>query len=407
MKNFLLVFSAVILVILICVALAFAAPLRADVYDFVMLYTSNLGVIYRVPIYNTPAIEALTIAHTQANPADFHLFPYPYPPWYSLSTFYLGYLPPKVATNAWMFINIAMLAAAILLLSADWKPRQRLLALLAGLGFIPAIGLVVVGQYTAPVFLGAALFYYAAQRRDAPLTALGLLLMTFKPHIGMILFAAGFLWLVFHALPADSQIFHFFRRENLEISERVTSLRALQLTLLGGLLLAALGFLADPAWPLTYPKSLLSYSTVPGVASRDLSASFSVALIKMLLGHPSAFWSYWLSLALIILMLAIFWHRNIFSTPDTLIAAAAILTLLGDPYMFNYDYILLLIPLFILLPVNHSIAAQIILGCVYLLPWLVLLTGVGGNILLNLAGVVIFGLLVWRKRAVRIKQLSV
>ncbi len=376
MKRFLLIFFGLLIVIGLSIALALLLPPRAETYDFVMLYTADLGILNRVPIYDTPALQALTIAKTAAEAGKFTLFPYPYPPWFALSTFYLAWLPPRVAANAWLFLNIAMLVTAIALLTRGWKPMQRILALLAGLLFIPSLGLVVVGQYSMPVLLGAALFYDSARRQDAPLSALGLLLVTFKPHIGVIMFGAGFLWLLFHKTP--------FAR------------RALWMTIGGGLAFVTLGFLADPAWPLTYIKALLGYSTIPGVENRDLTASFSVAIVKMLMGRSITSWAYLLSLALIIFLAILFWRKGIFSSPASLVMAAAIMTLLGDPYMFNYDYILMLIPLFVLFAQSKSIVERVILGGVYFVPWLTLAVGVGGNILLNLAALVMLGMLVFK-----------
>jgi hypothetical protein len=375
MKKYLLILSGMLIVIAISIAVAFFLPPRADEYDFVMLYTSALGVIYRVPIYNTSAIQTLTLAHTQAAP-NFQLFPYPYPPWYTLSTFYLGFLPPKVAANAWLLLNIAMLVTAIGLLTSGWKPLWRILAILAGLLFVPALGLLVVGQYSMPVLLGAALFYYAARREDASLTALGLLLMTFKPHIGIFLFPAGFLWLVFAKTP--------FAR------------RALWMTIFGGLFLATLGFLADPAWPRTYLQALTGYRAIPGVSSCEKCASLSVLLVRLVSGHSNMLQGAGVSLVLALGLGGwLVWRRRaLFAEPASLMALSATVTLLIDPYLLNYDYILLLIPLAMLAGKRRALW----LGLAYLLPWGTLIMGRDWNIFITLAGILVFGLLVWRKQ---------
>ena len=185
-----------LLVVAVSMGLALILPQREAVLDFVTLYSANLGVVQRVPIYDTPALTNLMIAQLNL-PADFPLFPHPYPPWYALSTFFLSWLPPQKAVNAWMLLNIAMLITCAILWTIKWKPVARILAMLATLMFIPALGLIVVGQYSAPVLLGATLFFYSVRREDAPLTVLSLLLMTFKPHLGLFLFPACFLWLAF------------------------------------------------------------------------------------------------------------------------------------------------------------------------------------------------------------------
>jgi hypothetical protein len=215
--------------------------------------------------------------------------------------------------------------------------------------FIPSLGLIVVGQYSAPVLLGAALFLYAARREDAPLTAVGLLLMTFKPHIGLFLLPGGFLWLLF-------QRTSFSRR-------------AIGLALGGGIILAVLGFLADPAWPVTYVRSLVSYTTVPGVANRDLSASFSAFLVKLVLGYGSGFWATIVSGVLIVVMLVLFWRFKVFTNLETLVVGCALMTLLGDPYMFNYDYVLMLLPLICLASGAQSLFQRVAVGLAYFAPW--------------------------------------
>jgi hypothetical protein len=348
MKRYAWITGGVLLVIALALGLAIVLPQRI-VSDYIMLYSASLGIIHHVPLYDNAAIINLTIAQLQLG-KDFTVFPYPYPPWYALSVFYLAFLPPGKAANAWMLLNIAMLLTAAILLTEKWKPIPRILAALAVALFIPSIGLVVVGQYSAPVLLGAALFIYAARREDAPLTALGLLLMTFKPHIGLFLLPAGFFWLVFQKTP--------FAR------------RAIWMALGGGLVLVALGFLADPAWPLAYVRSLISYTTVKGVANRDLTASFSALLVKMVLGYGSAVWATWLSVVLIAVMLVLFWRFKVFATLETLMVGCALMTLLGDPYMFNYDYVLMILPLAYLAGHAKSLFQRLIVGVAYLLPWL-------------------------------------
>jgi hypothetical protein len=373
MKRYAWVAGGVLLVIALALGLALALPPRDAIYDFIMLYTASLGIIHHTPLYDNAALANLTI--TQLNLSrNFTLFPYPYPPWYALSFFYLGFLPLARAVNAWMLLNIAMLLSATILLTQQCKPIPRILAILAALLFIPSLGLMVVGQYSAPVLLGAALFLYAVRREDAPLTALGLLLMTFKPHLGLFLLPAGFFWLVLQKTP--------YAR------------RAVWMMLGGGLLLVALGFLADPAWPLTYLGSLMRYTTIQGVTDLGLSAGFSAMLVKIALGYGSSFWSTCLSVVFIIVMLILFWRFKVFKNPGTLIAGCVLLTLLGDPYLLNYDYILMLLPLAYLLGQAKSIWKRVFLALAYFLPWLSL-SGLerGANIFYAVAAIFLVAIL--------------
>ena len=378
MKRYAWIAGGALLVVALALGLALLLPPRETLYDFIMLYSACLGIIHHTPLYDNAAIIHLTITQLRlAN--DFTVFPYPYPPWYALSLFYLAFLPLGKAATAWMLLNAAMLLTSAVLLTAKWKPIPRVLALLAALLFIPSIGLMVVGQYSAPVLLGAALFMYAARREDAPLTALGLLLMTFKPHIGLFLLPAGFLWLLFQKTP--------FAR------------RAVWTTLGGGLALAALGFLADPAWPLTYVRSLMSYSTIQGVTDLGLSAGFSAMLVKLFFGQGSFFWSACLSVALIAGILVIFWRFKVFTQLETLVVGCVLLTLLGDPYLLNYDYVLMLLPLAYLVRQAKSFVPRLILVVVYLLPWLNLTSlERGANIFYAVAAILLAGVLVQKAK---------
>lgn len=372
MKRFGLIAGGVIFFIGLAIGLALLLPQRHNIYDFVVLYAASLGVLNHVPIYNTIALQTLLETHIGAAPGTIGLFPYPYPPWYALSTVYLGLLRPQMAVNVWLILNIAMLVTSTLLLTDGWKPLHRILTTLAGLIFVPALGLLVVGQYSAPVLLGAALFVYAARREDAPLTALGLLLTTFKPHLGLLLFLAGFLWLVFQK--------SFFAR------------RALWQVVIGGLVLATLGFIADPAWPLTYIQSLLSYRDLPGVSSCGLCASLSVLIVKVATGHSDTLQAAWVSLILAASLGAwLLWRKTAFlKAPAALMALSALLTLLIDPYLLNYDYVLLLLPLIILTEKRYAGW----LALAYCLPWGALIFGREANFLITLAGVLVLGLLI-------------
>ncbi len=375
MKRFVRIIAAILLVIGLAVSLAVFLPQRENIYDFIMLYAASLGIINRVPIYDNPAIRNLIITTTGAS-GNFTLFPYPYPPWYALSTFYLGFLPLYEAANAWMLLNIAMLVCSVFLLTDGCKPIYRLVITLAALIFVPALGLIVVGQYSAPVLLGAALFIYAARRQDALLTALGLLLTTFKPHIGFLLLPAGFLWLI--------------------LQKTAFGRRAVWISIGGGLTLAALGFLADPAWPLTYLRSLMTYSTLPGVAGRELSASFPVLLLKIFLGESSTPWIAGLSLVIAVFMGLLFWRFRVFANIETLVAGCTLMTLLADPYLFNYDYVLLLLPLIYLAGQPTSLKTRMLLAAAYFLPWISLILARSANIFCALAAIVLSVILVLR-----------
>lgn len=367
MLTFLGIAAAAVAFIL---AAAYFVPLPvAYNQDFSVMYFTNKGLINGIPIYTYPA--QLEYVKSLTRP-DFTFFPFPYPPWYSLATIYIGLLPLQVAARAWFFMNIGMISLSVWLLTPGWKVIARILAAFAAIMFIPAFGLLMVGQYTAPVLLGSALFVFAARQRSSFLAALALILMTFKPHIGAILFLAGFAWLIF---------------------ERSTfSRRALSFTILGGLLVAGLGFFADPAWPLMYFQSLARYRDIPGVQTCGLCASLPVALLKLFTGQSSTLAAVAPGLILALALAALlFWrYRRQPLDAALLVSLAAVTTLLVDPYLLNYDYLLLLVPLIWL--VQHERLAVV----PYLIPWAALTLGRDGNMLLALAGIMTFILILRR-----------
>lgn len=351
-------------------AFSFFAPLSIPyLQDFSVAYFTDKGLLNGIAIYDYPAQLAFVKALT--TPA-FTFHPYPYPPWYALATLYLGLLPIQAAARLWFLLNLAMLAGSAWLLTPGFKPVLRILGILATVLFIPAFGVLIVGQYSAPVLLGAALFAPAVRRKSSFWTASALLLMTFKPHIGGLLFLAGFFWLAFEKGP--------FAR------------RALWYTLAGALLLAALGFLADPRWPLTYLQSLGRYRDIPGVQTCGLCASLSVALVRLATGQSNTLAAAGLSLVLALgLGVLLAWRFRVwFGQPPALMALVGVLTLLVDPYLLNYDYILLLLALFWL------VTREWLVWPVYLLPWGALVLGRDGNIVLALAGIVTFILILRR-----------
>jgi len=392
MKRFFTLFALLLATLGVILAVSFFAPLPIPFYqDFSVMYFTNQGLLNGIQIYDYPA--QLAFVKTQT-PVSFTFHPYPYPPWYALATLYLGGLPIQVAARVWFFLNLALIGGAAWLLTPRWKAIPQILGIFAAIMFIPAFGLLIVGQYSAPVLFGAALFAWSARKQSVGWTAVALLLITFKPHIGGILFLAGFGWLIYARryergkpqFTENDPLLAGFRQAQPSASVKRYAQRAIWLTLLGGVVLAGLGFLADPAWPLTYLQSLGRYRDLPGVQTCGLCASLSVALVRVVTGQSQTGMAAWVSLALAAGVGALlFWRfRAHLQEAAALTALAATVTLLIDPYLLNYDYILLLIPLFWLARKPRFAAL------VYFIPWAALALGREGNMLLALAGLVTF-----------------
>jgi hypothetical protein len=408
MKRLLTLLTLLLATAGVILAVSYFAPLPIPYYqDFSVMYFTNQGLLNGIPIYAYPAqlefVKTLT-------PASFIFHPYPYPPWYALATVYLGLLPIQVAARMWFLLNLAMIGVSAWLLTPGWKPVPRLLGTFAAIMFIPAFGLLIVGQYSAPVLLGAALFIWSARKKSALWTAVALLLMTFKPHIGGILFLAGFGWLLYQCrceravsgergnpqlaneVPLNGRLLRAKNALAMTSFATIYARRAIWLTILGGVVLAGIGFLADPAWPLTYLQSLGRYRDIPGVQTCGLCASLSVALVRVATGQSQTGMAAWVSLVLAAGMGSLlFWRYRIYLKDATaLTALSAILTLLLDPYLLNYDYILLLIPLFWL------VRRERLAALAYFIPWAALALGRDGNSLLPVAALLLLTIL-WKK----------
>lgn len=359
----------------VLLAIAFLAPLPVPYnQDFSVLYFSDKALLNGIPLYNYPAQVEWVRAQTRP---DFEFHPYPYPPWYALATLPIAFLPIAVGARVWFLLNLTMLAALVWLLT----PRRRarvwlLLGILAAVLFIPAFGLLIVGQYSAPVLLGTGLFAWAARRNSPWGLAAALGLMTFKPHIGLFLALAGFGWLILR------------RRETF-------ARQAMLLTFLLAVFLAAVGLLADVRWPLTYLDSLLRYRDIPGVQSCGLCASLPVGLMRFVTGQSDTGQAAIVSVFMGLGLLGLFsWRfRARLAEADLLMSLAVVFTLLVDPYLLNYDYILLLFPLAILSGQVRSLPGRAVLLAAYLLPWVALAFGREGNPLLAVSTLLALALL--------------
>jgi hypothetical protein len=402
MKRIFTILALIVVAAGAILAVSFFAPLPIPYYqDFSVMYFTNKGLLNGIHIYDYPAQLAFVKTLT---PSGFTFHPYPYPPWYALATVYLGLLPMQAAARMWFLLNLAMIGGAAWLLTPNWKAIPRILGAFAAIMFIPAFGLLIVGQYSVPVLLGAALFLWSTRKKSPAWTAVALLLMTFKPHIGGILFLAGFGWLIYvcHCeraafqrawqSPIEQEIASP-SGEHRRLAMTLFARRALWLTIFGGVLLAGIGFLADPAWPLTYLQSLGRYRDIPGVQTCGLCASLSVVLVRVASGQSNTEIAAWVSLVLAAgVGILLFWrYRPYLKDSAALMVLSAILTLLLDPYLLNYDYILLLIPLFWL------VRKERLTALVYFIPWAALALGRDGNLLLPAAAILLL-IILWKKR---------
>lgn len=386
MKRPILFLLSSFLLIIIMILVAFRVPHSLPTNsDFNAVYTASVALMRGAPIYDIPAVKAVAAEALGVPVEKFFLAPFPYPPWYALSTFYLGLLPIQQAALLWFEINLVLVFLSIWFLTDGWNGRLRLIAFPLGLFFIPVIGALSVGQNVFPVLLGGSMLVYALRKENVALVTLGSVLVTYKPHIGALILLSA-LW----RLIAGRSDF---------------GRRATRSILLAGVFLFFIGFLADPAWHIRYPQMLL------GITSVNYGSESTGALCSNCTSLPVLF-SRWffdgtlltaalVALTLLIILSAlIFQARSRFSKePALLLNLALVSTLLVSPYLFNYDFVLLLIPFAILLDKKYGVVQNVVVILCYLIPTLAIaIYGRDGNITLNVVTIVITFLLFARTR---------
>jgi len=380
-RNIIFLLSTLLLIaIMLAVALYVPNSLPAG-SDFSALYNTDLALVNRIPIYDLPRVEAFASERSGIPPENFFLARFPYPPWYALSTFYLGLLAAQAAAALWFELNLVMLFLSVWFLTDGWSGRLRLIAFPLALFFLPVLGALAVGQYDFPVLLGTSLLVYSLRKENIALTTLGAILLTFKPHVGALILLSALGWL----LGSRSS---FGRRV----------IRAL---VIAGIFLFAVGFLADPAWITSYPKMLLNYQSEGNVTTCSECVSLPVWLSRWFLDGSLAS-AMWLALALLVLFSILFYFlRSSFRSHELLLSAVTLVTLLVSPYLYNYDFLLLLVPFAVLFNRGDLIQKVIVFIC-YLIPtFLIIFYGRAGNISLLLVTIVIAVLLYVRIRRPR------
>ena len=372
---FLLSFFMISIIIL---AVALYVPNSLPVHsDFSAIYNTNLALVNGVPIYDLPAVETIAVEASGIAPDKFFLARFPYPPWYALSTFYLGLLPAQAAGTLWFELNLVMLFLSIWLLTDGWHPRLRLIAFPLALFFLPVLGALSVGQYDFPVFLGASLLIYSLRKENLALTTVGAVLLTFKPHIGVLILLSVLIYLF--------------------VSKNSFGRRALRSILMAGIFLFMIGFVADPAWPVSYPKMLLNYQAEGNVTDCSECASLPVWLSRWFFDGSLVKAALIASELLIVLVVVFSVKLNVrLKSPELLITFTLLITLLISPYLYNYDFILLLVPFAILIK-GGDIVQKIIVVICYLVPtFAIAFLGRAGNLSLIAVTIVITALLYLR-----------
>ena len=379
MKRVVLITLVVITIASIMLAVALNVPTSLPAHsDFSALYNTDLALVHRVPIYDLERVEALAVQSAGVPPEKFFLARFPYPPWFALSTFYLGWMPAKAAATLWFELNLVMLFFSIGLLTDGWPSQWRLTAFPLALFFLPVLGALSVGQYDFPVLLGTSLLIYALRRENILLTVLGIILLTFKPHVGALVLLTALGWVTYYKRQFGRRLIWSF--------------------LSAAVLLFLAGFIADPVWIVSYPRMLLSYQNEGNVSGCSECASLPVFLSRWFF-DGSLTNAVWITVIILLVLLILFYLiRSLLQSHELVLSAAFLITLLVSPYLYNYDFLLLLVPFAVLVPQSTMVEKIILLAC-YLLPtFALLLYGREGNISLIIVSAVMLALLYARAK---------
>jgi hypothetical protein len=373
MKRLAILLLSSLLLVIILLAIAIHYPIPLDPYlDFQVLYRADSGILHGIALYDQ-AGQAQRVADELGVSLDQVLvLPFPYPPWYAVFTLPLALLRIDIAVRMWFLLNIAMLLASVWLLTDGWEPRKRLYSFLAAFFFLPVFGALVVGQYVFPTILGMASIIHALKHKNPALLALGMALITFKPHIGIFLLLA----VLVHLL---------LRRDDF-------GRRAFRWTAIAGALLLLVGFIADKAWIVTYPQSLFNFKNIseceicvslPLTVGRRFGLGFDQSM-------PVA--------AVLLLALIGLWIGSRYGRGDqAFVAFFVCVPLLVIPYLLNYDFAFALIPLFYLAGSAKSNMDWVWVALIFFLPWVgLILWGRAGNAVLLVCVLAILSIVLTR-----------
>ena len=330
-------------------------PIKVPAYlDFQVLYQSNMGLLRGVALYDHAGLVNLIADLAQVTPEQVRVLPFPYPPWYALVTLWLAWLPIGAAARVWFGISLVLLVVSTWLLSEGWPPIKRLAAAVLAVFCAPVLGSLAVGQYGFPVLLGCALMIHALRHASVRATACAAALLTFKPHLGGLILLAV--------------LVHLWQRKD------GYGRRAMIAIAGTGVLLFAIGFLADRAWPVNYVRSLLGYQQDRDVASCAICAGLP-AQVGRWLGLSGITGAFVVGIAILCVLTAawLLTRRRALHDPEMLISVAALVVLLSGAYLLKYDFILLLVPLAVLAGKPHRAGGWVLLAVIFALPLLTLL----------------------------------
>jgi len=175
---------------------------------------------------------------------------------------------------------------------------------------------------------------------------------------------------------------------------------------LTGIVLFVTSFIADPAWYIRYPQMLLgitsaNYGSGSGGALCTNCTSLPVSLSRWFF-DSTLLTAALLALALLIVLSGLFFmvRASLLKTPILFLNAALIITLLVSPYLFNYDFIILLVPFAVLLGGKSELTEKIVVFLCYLIPTVaIIIYDRAGNISLLIVTIILTALIFQRAKS--------
>jgi hypothetical protein len=254
-------------------------------------------------------------------------FPFPGPPWYVAILLPLGFLSPSKAALAWALLNIGLLFGTIVLASRSSSVVSLGVLSMLTLVSAPVQGHLVVGQFSILAGFGYALTAWGARFDRHVCMAMGLVLGTFRPHLGVPFLVVALV-------------------RSFQSSRRTFLIRA-GWCLVSFAVLLLLALVVDPTSISMYPNYL---KTLNGLAVNKVCDTCSSVPIVALRPWQSSLNDLWMArfllggmcwVVLVIPLLA----RGV--SGELFLSGAMFVSLLAAPYVRNYDYVLLVPPLII------------------------------------------------------------
>ena len=256
-------------------------------------------------------------------------FLYPLPMVVLLMPF--GFLTVERAYFLWAFLGGISLLASMLILISYYPKRSygfELLAIGTVFLFRPTLYIIPGGQITAEFLILLVLSIYLFSRGKWFFGGLAASMIVLKPSLGIPFLALLGVWLIFR--------------------KHWTGLGGIGA---GGILLYGLGALFDPLWGLNYlaigqgafDKYHGYQPTILGLTGLIFNADW----LKTFAGIAGVF-------SVLAVTAYLFFKRKLYKSPFRAVAIFTVVTLMVSPYAWNYELILLLIPILYILIVVSS-----------------------------------------------------